>query len=156
MKIKKEVTVAGIIGLLIGAVVVGGVLRAKSALQKIESSLNSTLKGESFKADTNSDPTSLFLTLETADNQITASNKITIAGRTLPKDMVAGIVINGENGDSIIVPDELGSFSQDISLVKGANTIHVTVYQDDGTKVDSTITVVYTTSEIWLLPHFLL
>lgn len=143
MKVKKEVTVAIIIGLLIGGVVVGGVLRARKAMTTISApatSAPSPTPGESVVT-----PTGLFLTVDTPDNQVVDQAALIVSGKTLPATY---IVINGEAGDAIIVPDSLGSFSQEIKLVKGANTIKVTVYQEDGTKKEHVINTVYTTAEI--------
>lgn len=143
MKVKKEVTVAVIIGLLLGVIIVGGILRARKAIMNIAPI--STSRPTSQVTPANEDDKGLFLTLETADNQVLKEAKLTVTGKTLPGTY---IVINGEAGDSIIVPNDLGSFSQEVTLVKGANTILITVYQPDGTKKSATLNAVYTTAEI--------
>jgi hypothetical protein len=66
-------------------------------------------------------------------------------GKTLPKTYIA---ITGEKGEYLIVPNELGSFSQEIVLTKGANLITITVYLENGQKVEKSLSVVYTTAEI--------
>lgn len=143
MKVKKEVTVAVIIGLILGVIVVGGVLRARKALMSIGVTPSPTPSSQvTASKDENS---GLFLTLSTPDNQVLQQSSLTVSGKTLPGTY---IVINGEAGDSIIVPNDLGDFSQSVTLVRGANTINVTVYQEDGTKKEVTITAVYTTAEI--------
>jgi hypothetical protein len=143
MKVKKEVTVAIFIGLILGGIVVGGILRARKALNNftpVHVTQNSPVP-----STTSAPQQGLFLTIDTPDNQVVKEASFILTGKTLPGTY---IVINGEAGDSIIVPNELGNFSQTITLVKGANTIRVTAYQEDGTKQESTINAVYTTAEI--------
>lgn len=145
MKIKKEATVAVVIGLIIALIVVGGVLRARTALLSIklpdrENNQSSTSKKPEEK---NHD---LFLEIATPDNSVTTTDKFTLSGTTLAGTYIA---ILGEKEEYLIVPNDLGRFSQEITLVKGANTIKLTVYQDDGKKVEQTITAVYTTAKLW-------
>lgn len=143
MRVKKEVTVAIIISLILGIVIVGGVLRARQAL----TNLSELPIAQKFNHNS-PEPSAakgFFLTLSTPDNQVLNQPTLTLTGKTLPATY---IVINGEAGDSIIVPNNLGDFSQDVSLVKGANTIRVTVYQEDGTKQEAVLNAVYSTTEI--------
>jgi predicted LPLAT superfamily acyltransferase len=70
---------------------------------------------------------------------------LTVSGKTLPKTYIA---ITGEKSEYLIVPSDVGSFSQSVALVKGANTLRVVVYQEDGTHVEQTLTAVYTTAEL--------
>jgi len=146
MKARKEVTLAVIIGLLVGLLVVGGILRARSALNQLTPpELSSfTNLGRPSPSPTAS-PTSLFLTLDTLDNQVSTQNTILATGATLP---TAYIVIIGELEEHIITPSETGHFSQEVKLVSGANTITITSYLADGTKAEKTLTTVYTTAEI--------
>lgn len=143
MKVKKEVTVAIIIGLLLGVIIMGGVLRARRALTVI--SEPSSASPSAMPKASQEPQKGLFLSLDTLDNQVVKEASFNIAGKTLPGTY---IVINGESGDSIIVPNAVGNFSQNITLVKGANTIKITVYQEDGTKQETTLNAVYTTAEI--------
>lgn len=144
MKIKNEVTVAVIIGLVLALIVTGGILRARHALQNITLSTRESL--------TNSNPqtpetktSELFLNITTPDNSVSTEPKFTLSGKTLPSTYIA---ILGEKGEYLIVPNDLGVFSQEITLVKGANTIKINVYQDDGKKIESTLSAVYTTAQL--------
>jgi len=141
MKVKKEISLALFIGLLLALLITGGVLRARRALQ------NFTPPSLSFRATPNPtpSPSSLYLEITSPDNVVTDTSKLTISGKTIPATFVA---ILGENGEYLIVPDELGSFSQEIGLTKGANTIKVTVYTINGERVEKTLNAVYTTAEI--------
>jgi len=141
MKARKEVTLAVIIGLIVGLVIMGGVLRARRALEQIE------LPRPASSPEATPAPQSdaLTLTVETADHQVTNLPSLTVSGKTSPK---AYIVILGEADEHILVPTAQGLFSQEIKLVAGANTIKITSYLEDGTKVEKTLVAVYTTSEI--------
>ncbi len=144
MKVKKEATVAVVIGLILALIVTGGVLRARHALQSIQlPSRKSFLGGESKQPELKN--TELFLEITTPDNSVTAEPKLTLTGKTLPSTYIA---ILGEQGEYLIVPSDLGSFSQEVTLIKGANTIRITVYQNDGKKVEETINAVYTTAKL--------
>lgn len=144
MKVKKEATVAVVIGLILAVIVTGGVLRARHALQTIKFPSK-----DSFKNTKNPTPDQksqeLFLELATPDNSVVTSPKITLSGKTMVGTYIA---ILGEKGEYLIVPNDLGSFSQEVTLVKGANTIKITVYQNDGKKIEKVLTAVYTTAEL--------
>jgi hypothetical protein len=143
MKVKKEATVAVVIGLILALLVMGGVLRAQSALKNIKlPTKDSFLSTKPTKDDKS---TELFLEITSPDNSVNSEAAMTLTGKTLPSTYIA---ILGEKGEYLIVPNELGVFSQEIVLIKGANTIKVTVYQKDGKKVESTVSAVYTTAEL--------
>lgn len=144
MKARKEITLAVIIGLLVGLVVVGGIIRARTALDNIAPQ---DLSFKARKASPSPSPKldSLFLQLTTPDNQVLDTDSLIIEGSTLPGTYV---VILGEKSEYIIVPNELGDFSQEIGLVAGANTIKITSYRDDGEQVETVLNAVYTTAEI--------
>lgn len=145
MKVKKEATVAVVIGLILALIVTGGILRARYALKNIKlptkESFLQTKKSEQVKENKE-----LYLELTTPDNSVLAEPKLTLSGKTLPSTYIA---ILGEKGEYLIIPNDLGSFSQEIALVKGANTIKVVVYQNDGKKIEGTVNAVYTTAELW-------
>lgn len=140
MKVRKEVTIAIFIGLIFGLVVVGGIIRARQALKNVVSTSSRIIpKPTSSPAEHASD---LFLEISTPDNQVFETDKITLSGKTNPAGY---IVILGEKGEYITTPGETGNFSQEISLTKGANTIIITVYLENGTKVEKMLTAVSTT-----------
>lgn len=145
MKVKKEVTVAVVIGLILALVVTGGIIRARSALKNIKLPSRDSFTKSSTSTPKDSKQTELFLELTTADNLVTDQTKITITGKTLPSTYIA---ILGEKAEYLIVPNDLGIFSQEIALTKGANTIKITVYEKDGKKVEKTLNAVYTTAEL--------
>lgn len=144
MKVKKEATVAVVIGLILALIVTGGILRARHALQSIKLPTKDSFTGNK-KTIPEVKSTELFLELTTPDNSVLSSPTLTLAGKTLPNTYIA---ILGEKGEYLIIPNDLGSFSQDITLIKGANTIKIVVYQNDGKKIESTVNAVYTTAEL--------
>lgn len=144
MKIKKEVTVAVVIGLLLAAVVTGGILRARHALQSLKFPGRDNLQSLITTHPDQKGP-ELFLELETPDNSVTDTPKLVLSGKTLP---TAYIAILGEKNEYLIVPTDLGNFSQEITLIKGANTIQINIYQPDGKKLEKTVNAVYTTAQI--------
>jgi hypothetical protein len=143
MKVKKEATVAVVIGLILALIVTGGVIRAQSALKNIKLPTKESFL--STKPPKDEKATELFLDITTPDNAVVTEPVLTLTGKTLPSTYIA---ILGEKGEYLIVPSDLGVFSQEITLIKGANTIKITTYQKDGKKVEKTISVVYTTAQL--------
>jgi len=76
---------------------------------------------------------------------VVSEPQLTLTGKTLPGTYIA---ILGEKGEYLIVPSDIGNFSQDVVLVKGANAIKVSIYQNDGKKIEKTLNVVYTTAQL--------
>lgn len=142
MKAKKEISIAIFIGLIIALLVTGGVLRARRAIEQF--SPPPILSRYSSPSPTTL-PTSLFLELTSLDNAVVSEGRYTLSGKTLPGTYIA---ILGEKGEYLIIPNDLGTFSQEITLVKGANTIKVTVYTAVGDRIEKTVNAVYTTAEI--------
>lgn len=144
MKVKKEATVAVVIGLVIALIVAGGVIRARTALQNISRPAKE-LFNKNAKNIPEEKTTDLFLDITTPDNSVTSESVLTLEGKTLPSTYIA---ILGEKGEYLIVPTDLGSFSQEITLIKGANSIKVTVYTSEGKKIERTVNAVYTTAQL--------
>lgn len=125
----------------------GGVLRAKNALQNT-SKQNSEKSQSSTALSKNeaNNPEGLFLNITSPeDNSVVEEAKINLTGQTSPDAYVA---IASEKEDYLIKPNELGSFSQEIPLIKGANTIKITVYLVSGEKQEKSLNIVYTTAKI--------
>ncbi|MFH1243969.1 MAG: hypothetical protein V1487_00120 [bacterium] len=144
MKVKREISLAIFIGLFIALLVTGGIMRARRALKSLAlPSLKETLVASPKPEKTS--PAALFLEITTPDHSVTKDPSLTLTGKTLPGTYLA---ILGEKGEYLIIPNELGSFSQSIALIKGANTIKITVYEQNGNKLEKTVSAVYTTAEI--------
>ena len=143
MKVKKEATVAVVIGLILALVIMGGIIRARKAIQNIKLPTQANFKNKTVEPE--SKKTELFLDITTTDNIVTSEPKLVVAGKTLQGTYIA---ILTEKGDYLIVPNELGSFSQEINLIKGANAITVNVFQNDGKKIERKLNAVYTTAQL--------
>jgi len=144
MQAKKEISIAIVIGLVIGGVIIGGIYRAKTAIDK---HLSSALPAATATptSETQENP-GLPLNITTPiDGSVTDTAKLELSGNTL-KDTY--ITILTEKNEYIIVPSDTGNFSQEITLIKGANTIIVTVYTQDGNKTEKTLNLVYTTADL--------
>jgi len=144
MKVHKEVTLAVIIGLILALIIMGGIYRARSAFKNITPPKLLTNQIDKPK-ESDQKSNQLFLELETEDNSVVNEGKIQLIGKTLTGTFIA---ITSDKNDYLIVPNELGSFSQELTLVKGANTINVTVYTKAGDKVEKKLSVVYTTASL--------
>lgn len=144
MKLKKEATVAVVIGLILALIVTGGILRARSALKEIKLPTRESFLGGNPKSSP-ATTSELFLDITTPDNAVLDVAQLTLTGKTLPGTYIA---ILGEKGEYLIVPSDLGSFSQEVVLVQGANSIKIVVYQNDGKKIEKTLNAVYTTAEL--------
>lgn len=145
--VKKEITVAVIIGLIISALVAGGIYRARQALKNLTPKTATKEPQIASNNQTQQEKKKdLFLTITSPeDNSVVNQNKLQLVGETLPNTYIAIIT---ETSEYLIVPNDLGQFSQEIKLIKGANTIKITVYQPDGTHQEKTLNLVYTTAEI--------
>jgi uncharacterized protein YxeA len=146
MKARKEVTLAIIIGLVIALIIAGGIYRAKTAIQNFDpQSLIPQRQSKDTNIQDQKSEQKLFVELDTADNSVTDKATFTISGKTLPKTYIA---ITTEGNDYLIVPNDVGSFSQEVNLIKGANRLTITVYTQDGVKVEDSLSVVYTTAAL--------
>ena len=145
MQAKKEISVAVIIGLVISVVIIGGMYRAKTALDAHLAASSPSVKSSSSPAgNTSQDGLPLKIT-SPKDNSVFKTSKIELAGTTKPGTY---ITILTETNEYIIVPSDLGNFSQEISLVKGANTIVVSTYTSQGDKTEEVLNLVYTTAQL--------
>lgn len=146
MKARKEVTLAIVIGLVIALIIAGGIYRAKTAIEKFDPTtlIPQKMKNNDKKPDANNEQ-KLFVELDTPDNLVTDQIKFTIAGKTVPGTYIA---ITTESTDYLIVPSDTGSFSQEVTLIKGANLLTVTVYTSTGEKVEESLSVVYTSATL--------
>lgn len=146
MKARKEITLAIIIGLLIALVIAGGIYRAKTALQNFKpSDLTDKFQPKKSETPDKTEVDRLFIELNSPDNTVVTEATFKVNGKTLPSTYIA---ITTEQNDYLIVPNELGSFSQEVSLIKGANILNVTVFKSNGEKVEKSLSVVYTTAQL--------
>lgn len=143
MKPRKEIFLAIFIGSIIALLIVGGIMRARKAFKDIKPKLADTFSLYSSPSPVAT--SNLFLDLKTEDNQVVSEPKLKLVGQTLPGTFLA---ITSEKNDFLLTPNELGDFSQEITLIKGANAITVTVFKKDGEKLEKKLSIVYTTVEL--------
>ena len=147
--LKKEVTIAVIIGLIISLIIGGGIYRAKQAFNQRQTQTQSPTPFTSESGATLSQgkqSQNLFLNITSPkDNFVTQEDTLTLNGETLPNTYIAIIT---DKSDYLIVPNKVGQFSQQIKLIKGANLIKVTVYTKTGQRQTESLNVVYTNAEI--------
>ena len=142
---KKEVSVAVFIGLLIGGIIIGGIYRAKVALDSHRSSATPTPRASaSPSASGVSDALPLKIT-SPLDNSVMTDPTTELSGQTKPGTYVT---ILTEKNEFIIVPDDSGKFTQKITLVKGANALTITTYTATGDKTEVKLNLVYTTADL--------
>lgn len=144
MQVKKEISVAIFIGLIICGLIIGGMYRAKTALDAHRTRTSPRPSAKVVATAEQNDALPLKIT-SPADNSVVDVAQIELSGTTAPNTY---ITILTEKNEYIIVPSDLGDFSQTITLVKGANTIDVTVYTPTGDKTEAKLSVVYTTVEL--------
>jgi hypothetical protein len=133
---RKEVILAIILGLILGAVIVAGYWRANSTKQKPapDATVSPTPSVSSSQE---------LLTLTAPqEGDIFNAPVATISGTTLP---TARVVIAGPNDEVFVKPSANGYFSQEITLDGGANKIQVAAIDASGQRSDKIIHLVFTT-----------
>ena len=154
---KKEVSLAIVLGLLIGFAASAFFWWQKAGKGEIRFFQNSqeetmaTTTTDKKKEEPTPTPTpekkeKIFLEINQPENEsIFNKEKITIEGRTIPNGIV---VIIWEEGEDIIVADEEGGFSNQITLVGGENQIEITAYDEDGNSASRDLTIIYSTANL--------
>jgi hypothetical protein len=136
---RKEIILAIVLGLILGAIIVFGYWRANQVNQPpVDSSDNQ----QDLPTQTNNSDQSLLTILAPHDGDIFDVTTVTISGTTLPS---ARVIIVSENEQLFVVPNEQGYFNDEISLDGGVNRIQISAIDTNGQRVDKVIQLVYTT-----------
>ncbi len=145
---KKEILIAIIIGFILGLIITFGIWTANKSLQqnnktqKTEVSETQPIVTEMSPAEEGKIP----LTISSPENNsLFDQEKVEIVGKTAAQATVA---ILYEEGEEILQADEQGKFSQEITLIGGANEIKITAFDTEGNEADKTLNLVYSTAEI--------
>jgi len=145
---KKEILIAIAIGFILGLVITFGIWTANKSLQQ-NNKTQKTEVGENQPIVTETSSTEdgqIPLTISSPeDNSLVDQEKIEIVGKTKAG---ATIVILYEKGEEVFQADEQGEFSQEITLVGGANEIKITVFDTEGNEANQSLNLVYSTAEI--------
>ena len=88
-------------------------------------------------------PPSVFLTVDTPQNESTTDSKtVIVSGKTVPD---ATILISTATGDQILKPSTQGNYSTTVTIGNDENQIHVTAIGSAGTQADKIVTITFTT-----------
>lgn len=137
MLMRKEVLFAVFAGIVFGLVVALGIWRANSALT------DDITQAEAPEEVAPTPSTGLGLTIHKPENGDVITNSPTqLTGITQPNIWVA---ISAQEEDYTLMSDASGEFSQETDLIGGVNQILVTAFAGDGTSVEETVTIVFST-----------
>lgn len=140
---RKEVILAIIIGIILGAVVLYGL---KIANQTVESTKSENAAPSPTVAQTPTPTPVDFLTIDTPnDHAVVFTPTVTIKGHTKPDNAIA---ITSESTDDIIQSDTQGAFTTDLQLIGGENVITATIVLPNGNTLSKTLTIIYTSTAI--------
>lgn len=141
---RKEVIIVILIGILIGAIVAFGIYTARTAISKQETQVEQT--PETPTTPTQASQSAHTLTIIDPKNEsVSDQEEITITGQTSPDAVIA--IIGAEN-EYLLTADGQGNFSTKITLIGGANEIAISAFDEQGTKVEEILTVVYSTAQL--------
>ncbi|NMC35940.1 hypothetical protein GYA49_02745 [Candidatus Beckwithbacteria bacterium] len=138
---RKEILLAIGIGAILGLVVTYGIYTANKAIINKQAGLNP--QTTTIPTPTPAAQEQIKLEVDEPQSGIAVDTaKITITGTTTPEAIIA-IVAEGE--DYLAQADQAGYFSQEITLIKGANTVTVSASDGELVSPSQTIQIVYST-----------
>ena len=134
---RKEVILAVIIGVLLGGVILYGINLANNSSKgsNNEEAEETTTKATPTPSKTNSQ-ISIAIPL---DNSVVTDSVVSLKGTAKPNSNIA---IISESDDILTTSDNAGSFSANINLINGENTIKVIVVDEKQATSSSSITVI--------------
>jgi hypothetical protein len=147
---KKEVFLAVAVGFVLGLIITFGIWTANNTLKNHTQSIAANRIANT-PAPTSA-PTAvqvssipLAFTSPADDETLVTTNSLTVSGKTVPG---AAVAITFEGGQDIVVADNNGNFSLDITLDGGYNRITATAYDGSGNTAQAHVLITYTTSKI--------
>lgn len=149
---KKELFLAIIIGVVLGFSITGFFwLKKEGRLNSLLS--RKTPQTEKSEEEPSPTPTlttqenkkELFLEIAEPENEaVVNQEELTIKGKTVADGTV---IIIWEEGEDILVANESGEFSTEITLAGGENEIEISAYDDEGNQVTKVLTITYSTAK---------
>ena len=122
---KKESIIVGIFGLSLGLLVAWAIWNFKSAAPQPKN-LAVSPSPVVFTNPTPPPPPTSFLSLESPeDESLATESTLKVKGKTKPESVV---VISTNLEDFVLTASQDGSFTQDVTLEEGENTVTVTSY----------------------------
>lgn len=144
INMRKEVLVAIILGVGLGAIVAFGVWRANSILSpKVKQAMQTPINNASnTNQPSNGNSVSDLILTQPEDNLVVSKDKLTIKGSASPNSTV--VIISSE--DQIITESQNdGTFEEEVLLASGLNEVQVLSYDDKGNESKKSLNVVYST-----------
>lgn len=141
----KEAVIAIIIGFAFGLLITFGVYTANRSLkEKAGTSPNPSINDSSPLPTSTPEPGNLTIDLPENESLVDQA-EIELKGRANPDAVIA---ILTENNELLLTADKDGSFSANITLIKGLNSLKITSVDKDNQKIEKNLTVVYSTAAI--------
>ena len=140
---KKEVSLAIIIGFILGLIITFGIYTANKALKNRQAS--STSASPSPQAQASPTPSHNLTVTSPADEALLDQDQISLTGSTSAHALVT---ILTEKQQLITYADASGNFQVEIKLIGGANDIFVTALTPQGQEAKTQLTLVYSTAKI--------
>lgn len=148
--VKKEILIAGLIGLVIGLTLVGLyiiLIRPANSSAKVEMYnplVEDYLLVNNSKIKFSNGQDHKITLIAPADQSVTNTNQISVAGRSTPESIV---IIMFETGEKSLFADIQGDFETSINLISGENEIKIIAYSPSGLITNKTLTVVVSSFE---------
>lgn len=134
---RKEVLYAIIFGIILGAIILFGIKLANNSVSSLTSGNESTATD----APTPSPARKSFEIISPQNHAVLTDKVITLLGRADPSTSLA---IISESDDLLLESSPEGTFSAEINLIAGENTLTVTTLLKDNLTESQTITVIQT------------
>ncbi len=144
---RKEVSIAIIIGILLGAIILYGLKIASDTTNSLNQVTPTPTTQDINKKDIEEDPGSKNKSLITSHvtSQVLFEKEVVLKGKTTPNNKV---VIIWEDDEAIITSDTDGNFTQKITLVTGENNVFVDALNPDQTLTSENLKLYYSTKPI--------
>lgn len=134
---RKEVLYAIIFGIILGAIILFGIKLANNSVSSLTSGNESTTRD----APTPSLARKSFEIISPQNHAVLTDKVITLLGRADPSTSLA---ITSESDDLLLESSPEGTFSAEINLIAGENTLTVTTLLKDNLTESQSITVIQT------------
>lgn len=140
---RKEVTLAIIIGLILGLIITYGVYTANQATTPKNNLASGDNTSATPAASVTPSPDTLFTLVSPTDGDIVDQNFATISGKL---KVGSQMIVLSESEDLVVTPNTDGTFIQTVKLVTGANLIQITAVNGD-IRQDQLLNIVYSTTK---------
>lgn len=142
---RKEVSIAIIIGIILGAIILYGINLANKSSSSLPKppSQNENLPIVTPTAEAST--SSVLIITSHSNNEVLFTKEITVSGKTTPNTKLS---IIWEEDEIITTSDNIGNFIQKISLISGENNIQFDVVNSNNTLQSQTLKLFYSSKPI--------